>query len=74
VPKPKVIEDYYGRQLEAEPVMASVGPMVDLDYHFSAAIDPADREGFFRLTPEQARNLSTQLKEAADEVDPEVAA
>jgi hypothetical protein len=75
VPKHKVIEDYYGTVVEVEPVLKSAGPFVYVERSWQEedAAAPGsfvDAESFDRFTPEQARNLATQLNEAADEIDP----
>ena len=53
------VTDYYGRQLKPEPVMASIGPVVDLE------IDGVSE--FFRLTPEKAIELGRQLQQVGEE-------
>jgi hypothetical protein len=66
----EVIEDYYGTGFEVEPVFKSNDAFVYMDR------DPAldfREEGakptMDRFTPEAARNLATQLNEAADEAE-----
>lgn len=56
------IEDYYGATVEVEPVMASPGPMVDIE------IDNLDSDGatWLRFDPIQARELGVKLIEASD--------
>lgn len=68
MPKPEVIEDYYGTLVEVETVFKSAGGFVYMDRHSDlsgGAVGSMDR-----FTPDQARNLATQLNKAADEVDP----
>jgi hypothetical protein len=69
VPKPKVIEDQYGQELCAEVRETALGNHVWLARHL---FNPLLRSNKYlsALTPDQARNLSTQLNEAADEIDP----
>jgi len=77
VPKPKVIEDAYGQDIEVGVVMSSDEVTVSLEITKRVPTPPPaplkhrTDTRHSKLTPEQARNLSTQLKEAADEVDPE---
>jgi hypothetical protein len=75
----KVIEDYYGTMLDVELVYKSAGPYVYVEFSgrelTASEVRNECTEGeFLRFTPEQARNVATQLNEAADEVDPREAA
>jgi hypothetical protein len=65
------ITDYYGTEITVEPLMASRGPMVDLEVRGVEEDDSPSRAlidhyDFFRLTPEQARELGERLIEAAE--------
>lgn len=60
----KPIEDYYGTSVYAEPVMASPGPMVDVEWQPKTGPDGKAID-WLRLTPEDALKLAEQLTEAA---------
>lgn len=62
-------EDYYGTKIVVQPVMASPGPMVDIERSFSPA-KPDLEDDFDRLTPKQACSLAIDLINAAQEIDP----
>ena len=65
MPKPEVIEDYYGCKLSVQVVGASIGYVVDLE----CGGDAENLEDFYRLTPDQARKLAKQLEKAAEEAE-----
>lgn len=66
--KHKVIEDYYGTETKVTPSVFSERPFV---YVSRRRRHPrCIEESTDSYTPEQARNLATQLNEAADEIDP----
>lgn len=56
---PFTIEDFYGCKITVEPLMASPGPVVDLEFN-------DDSDDFVRLEPEQALKLAEAIKAAAE--------
>jgi hypothetical protein len=76
----KIIEDQYGQQVEVEVVMSGDETTVALQITERVPTPPPaplkyrTNTRHSKLTPEQARNLATQLNEAADEIDPVAAA
>jgi len=63
----KPIEDYYGGEVKVQPLMASPGPMVDVEHEWTehGKDGPVDCSQYFRLTPDQARELGKWLIEAS---------
>jgi len=75
MPKHKVIEDQYGQDLEVGVVMGSDGINALLQITERVPTPPPaplkyrSQVRYSKLTSEQARNLATQLNEAADEIE-----
>ena len=59
VVKPFAIEDYYGTKVEVQPVMGSVGPVVDLEFK-------DDPEDFMRFELRDAVRLAEAILEAVE--------
>lgn len=64
-----MIEDFYGSIIEVQPVMASPGPMVDVEFGRPASPVSGGKptQDFVRLTKEQAVELGEALVEAGSE-------
>lgn len=75
MPKPKVIEDHYGQEIEVSPVMGGDGMSVSLEITERVPTPPPaplkhrTEITHSKLDPDQARNLAKQLERAAEECE-----
>lgn len=62
---PFTIEDYYGTKVEVEPLMASPGPVVDIDLQRLLHVGD-DGSSFLRFELEDALKLAEAIKAAVE--------
>lgn len=58
------IEDYYGTEITVEPLMGSVGPVVDIDLH--SDMEGAENDLWVRFELGDALKLAEAIKAAVE--------